>query len=182
MGRQYERDSAVIIDALSSGSSVTSVEQRIHARIHLLQAWYRDGIPAGQRRGVPSRLTQLRKWKLVEHGIEPIGSPNDFTMTHPLLGGLVREAQDALHQLLRKYPLSGAASSRRKAKADGKAPPRADFEKVVSLYHMEREQRLAAEKRAATAEQRTRMIADELAALRREISDEKGAGKMRAVE
>lgn len=181
MAHQNFGNSGVVVDALADPRRGTSVEQRIQARIDLLKVWFSDGIPAGLRQSLPNSLTQLRAWKLEEHGIEPIGSPNDFTKTHPRYGTLVSEAQEALTRLLKKYPASGTAL-RRRAKAKPNVDTRPDYEKLVSNYHMERDQRLAAEKRAMMADLRTRQAEEELAALRRKIAEDVSAGKFRAVQ
>lgn len=181
MAHQTFGDSAVVVDALAGPRKGMSVEQRIQARIDLLKVWFSDGIPAGLRQLLPKSLTQLRVWKLEEHGIEPIGSPNDFTTTHSRYGSLVSEAQEALTRLLKKYPASGAAR-RRRPKAPPSADSRPEYEKVVSYYHMERDQRLSAEKRAMMADLRTQQAEEELAALRRKIAEDVSAGKFRAVQ
>jgi hypothetical protein len=158
----------------------SSVKSRIEARIRLLDEWFETGIPAGRRSAIPTSLTQLRKWELVEHGIEPIRSPNEFTLTHPVVGGFVQRAERSMRRLLQKYPSSGRPTPNRDVSVASQGP-RPDYEGLASLYHMERDKRLAAESRANLAEQKCRDLEEELAALRRIISQDATARKLRVI-
>lgn len=181
MTKAKRSTSVKVVDTLDQGSTRPTVKERIERRIDLLESWFRDGVPAGYRQGIPTSLTKLRTWQLEEYGILPIGSPNEFTKTHPQFGGFVSKAEDALNRLLRKYPKAPKASRRASTVNPIQGEPRPDYEKIVSQYHVERHARLAAEKLAATEIQRRAFVENELAALKRSHAEGAGAANLKAV-
>lgn len=181
MTKAKQATSAKVVDTLDQGSSRPTVKERIERRIDLLESWFRDGVPAGYRQGIPTSLTKLRTWRLEEYGILPIGSPNEFTKTHPHFGGLVGTAEEALNRLLKKYPKAPKAPRRASTVIGPDVERRPDYEKIVGQYHEERHARLAAEKLAATEIQRRAFVEAELASLKRSQAEGAGSANLKAV-
>jgi hypothetical protein len=171
-----------VIDTLSIASvGKQSVAERIKTRIDVLESWLRDGLPVGMNQGLPTSLAQLRKWSLPDHGILPIASPNDFTLSHPKHGNAVLQAQEALTAVLERYSGAPRATKRRAPAARPSETPKADYEKLMSLYHMERHERLQAEKLAKAQAQRCAQKDAEIADLKRQLADLASGGSLRVV-
>ncbi len=139
-----------------------SVEQRIERRLDVLRGWLSDGVPAGQ--SIPGSLKAVRVWEDTELGILPIVSPNEFTTTHHLHGGLVRDIGGLLTALKKRFDRPASSSSTRSsvpvATFDRKAFDR-QLEAAVSQWHAERDQRLHEKRRADAAEARSVMLLEE---------------------
>ena len=85
---------------------MTSVLQRIQARIDLLETWLETGIPKvigddGIERPayLPTSLNKARLWEDAERGIFKIGDPNSFTTVHPKHGSKVVEIDNLIKRM-----------------------------------------------------------------------------------
>ncbi len=85
---------------------MTSVLERIQARIDLLESWLETGIPNiigddGTERPayVPTSLTKARLWEDTERGILKIADPNSFTTHHPKHGSKVVELETLIKRM-----------------------------------------------------------------------------------
>ena len=153
----------LVTDLLAeTGSGRRTVEQRIERRLEVLREWLRDGIPVGE--SIPRSLNAARLWENVELGILPIASPNEFTTTHHLHGGRVRDIGGLLTELRKRFDRPTGRSSTRStsaaAKFDRKAFDR-QLEAAVSQWHAERDRRLHERRRADAAEARSVLLLEE---------------------
>lgn len=160
-----KRRSTTVTDLVSNSSPKNStVHSRLERRIHVLKSWFADGVPFGKE--LPSSLTQARKWTDDELGIAPISSPNDFTTGHPTYGPLVREIA-ALLAANRKRLARPAAKRSNKPDTATKNFDRNDFDRqlasAISKWHMERSERLEAEKRVISLSIRIEILQTEIA-------------------
>ena len=164
-----------------------TVEVRIERRLEVLQGWLREGVP--EDKVIPKSLTAVRQWDDPELGIEPIGSPNEFTKTHHIHGLRVQEVAALLTEFKHRSINSPKATARRVPKT---LPSfnRKDFDRqieaTVSQWHSEREQRLREQKRAESAEARSVLLIQEnaqkdqlIADLRRQLAALKGLRVMK---
>lgn len=85
----------------------SKIGKRIKRKLEVLQEWERSGIPIGS--AIPASLSEVRAWSEPSLGIQSIGSPSDFTTTHPEHGHLVQEIWDVLERLRGKYVRLGNA-------------------------------------------------------------------------
>lgn len=85
---------------------MTSVLERIQARIDLLEIWLETGVPDvvgedGIERPtyVPTSLTKARLWENAKWNIIKIADPNSFTTHHPRHGSKVSELETLIKRM-----------------------------------------------------------------------------------
>lgn len=172
------RHDAHVTDLLDRGPRAKpTVEQRVERRLEVLRAWDRDGLPFGKT--IPASLTEAKDWDDPELGIVPIGSPNDFTKSHPILGDRIRDIAGLITKLAKRYaPAKGGPRSRARPTSSTSIFERRAHERqleaAVSQWHAERDRSLAAAARADAAEARSLALLEENAAKDRLIADLRG--------
>ena len=164
-----------------------SVQARLEGRLGVLRDWLRNGIPPGKV--VPRSLTAAREWSEPELGIQRIGSPNEFTTTHPQHGKLVADLAGLLTELRKRYSRPESTSRARKSVPTEKFD-RAAFDRqlaaATSQWHSERAQRMQEKDRADAANARSLTLLEENAQMEKLIADLRSQlathKKLRAVE
>ncbi|SEI19621.1 hypothetical protein [Tardiphaga sp. OK245] len=86
----------------------SSIGKRINRKLEVLQEWERSGIPIGQM--LPASLAEVRTWSQPSLGVQAIGSPSDFTTTHPQHGNSIKAIWASLERLKAKYLLLGGVA------------------------------------------------------------------------
>jgi hypothetical protein len=137
-----------------------AVDLRIQQKKDLLKRWLREGILEDEQEifaRIPTSLNGMREWDEPDFGIHKIGSPNAFTTKNRD----VKEIARLLTELHKRYDKPRAT----KRLAPKHEEPRRIYEdlrhiaeEAASRWQIERHHRLAAEKRAETAEGRERMF------------------------
>ena len=157
---------------------MSSVLERIQARIDVLQDWLDHGVPLvadenGLERPayVPTSLTQARTWHDQALEIEKVGDPNSFTTTHPRHGSKVEELDRLLKQMKaarsRRRTPAKSATDQLKALRQDHAALHKQHVKVVSQLaaareelQRERTQRLSVQQVLAAIRRRERANAE----------------------
>lgn len=167
------KGSPVIHDLLAAHDPrPSSIDQRVEQRLTVLRKWLVEGLPFEAE--LPKSLTAARLWEDASLPVEKISSPNEFTKTHLLVGSRVCEIAALLTKLREKY---GNRAPRKRTKTsttttvfDQTASER-QLRSAVSQWHMEREKKNTAVKRAEAAEARSILLCDELSGRDKLIAD-----------
>jgi hypothetical protein len=149
-----------------------SLQQRVQRRREVLQQWLDKGIPHDQLDSLPTSLNAARKWDDPAMGIFPIGSPNNFTTSHPEVGGDVEAIADLIGKLHAKIKRPA-----RKRKAPGSQPTISAKEveqavrALISQWHVAREEAQRQKERADRAEKHRDLAREELRAKEVEVAE-----------
>lgn len=153
---------------------MTSVLQRIQARIDVLQDWLDHGVPLvvdedGRERPayVPTSLTKARTWHDETLEIEKVGDPNSFTTTHPRHGSKVEELERLLKQMkaagsIRRAPAKSTTDQLKALRQEHSALQKQHIKVVSQLaaareeLQRERTQRLSVQQVLAAIRRRER--------------------------
>lgn len=190
MSMQYP--AVVDLVSVASPAKLPSVAQRIEHRIELLTHWLENGIPPGKM--VPPSLNKAREWHDEALGILPIGSATDFATTNRIHGQRIKAFDKLRRNVLERYaPPPGTKKSGNRRRSRPPSAKKIDrtisdlhITAAVSQWHSERDQRLAEQARAASAEGRSIQLLKEnaekdvlLADLRRQLASHIGLKAVR---
>jgi hypothetical protein len=187
-----QHSDVVDLVSVTSPAKLPSVAQRIERRIELLTQWLRNGIPPGKT--VPPSLNKAREWHDETLGILPIGSATDFASTNKIHGQRIKDFDKLRREVLERYaPPPGTKKSGNRRRSRPPSAKKVDrtisalhITAAVSQWHSERDQRLAEQARAVSAEARSVQLLKEnaekdvlVADLRRQLASHIGLKAVR---
>jgi hypothetical protein len=148
---------------------------RIARKRHILESWVKDGVPVEKLNGMPRSLRDARPWQDTELGLYAIGSPNDFTKTHPLWGDDVSNIEVSIAALRARYLVKKPKPAERPAAKSshinfGLAELVKEKDMLVRQWNEARMEAADWMSRAGSAEGRLRRTKNALDEARREVA------------